>query len=309
MLKKILLLSVTVFFSLSIQQAAAQAGGITPHDLERMQIMEDSMLVTIDSMYNAYLPDTHVGYSERLIKQLVKTLKYPNSYQYPFDKLKEKINIISPDDNSFRIFNWSADVSQMFRRYYGAIQMPGENLKLYGLIDYNEQLGKGAEDSVLTGGKWYGALYYRILATEVDGQKIYTLFGLNEGPVSNKKILDPLTFVNGTITFGAPIFGIGSKNFPRQPIRRFIMEYKKEVHTSLNWDPEKNAIVFDDLVSQVNDPNRKYTFVPSGQYNAFIWANNMWNLRMNIVPITELQDGQAPTEDDKDKQTQDGQQR
>lgn len=310
MLRKLLVLSAIITLTLSVKYAAAQEGvaqssapqgtAITPQNMERLQVMEDSMLVTVDSMFNAYLPDSHIGYSERFIRQLVKTLKLPNSYQYPFDKLKEKINIIYPDDHSFRIFNWSVDVAQMFRRYYGAIQMSEENLKLYGLIDYTDKLGKGAEDSVLTGGKWYGALYYRIMTTDLNGQKVYTLFGLNEGAVSNKKILDPLTFSNNSAVFGAPVFGVGSTNFPRQPIKRFILEYKKEVHVGLNWDQEKNAIVFDDLVSQVNDPSRKYTYVPSGQYNAFIWGDGMWNFRSNITPILELQDNQAPSDDDKD---------
>ena len=293
MLKKIIVLSAFIFTLFSFDSSFGQ--GITPHDLEKLQIMEDSMLVTVDSMYEAFIPDTHVGYSERFIRQLVKTLKIPNSWQFPFDKLKEKINIIYPDDNAFRIFNWSVDRSVMFKRYYGAVQLPNEKLKLYGLVDYTDQLGKGAEDSVLTRGKWMGALYYRILTNEVEGRKIYTLFGFSESnAVSNKKILDPLTVTDSSIAFGAPIFGIGSKNFPKQRVNRFILEYKKGVQVGMNWDNEKKVIVFDDLVSQVNDPNRKYTFVPSGQYNAFQWFNEMWNYRMNIIPITELQDGQAP---------------
>ena len=293
MLKKIIVFSAFIFTLFSFDSSFGQ--GITPHDLEKLQIMEDSMLVTVDSMYEAFIPDTHVGYSERFIRQLVKTLKIPNSWQFPFDKLKEKINIIYPDDNAFRIFNWSVDRSVMFKRYYGAVQLPNEKLKLYGLVDYTDQLGKGAEDSVLTRGKWMGALYYRILTNEVEGRKIYTLFGFSESnAVSNKKILDPLTVTDSSIAFGAPIFGIGSKNFPKQRVNRFILEYKKGVQVGMNWDNEKKVIVFDDLVSQVNDPNRKYTFVPSGQYNAFQWFNEMWNYRMNIIPITELQDGQAP---------------
>ena len=297
-LKKIFVFSA---FVLAIAVGSrSHAQGITPHDMEKLHIMEDSMMVTIDSMYEAYLPDTHIGYSERFIRQLIKTLKIPNSYLYPFDKIKEKINVIYADDNAFRIFNWSIDKSEIFKRYYGAVQLPEEKLKLYGLTDYTDQLGKGAEDSVLTHGKWMGALYYRIMSAEVEGQKIYTLFGFTESsPVSNKKILDPLIVTDSTITFGAPIFGVGSKNFPKQRINRFILEYKKGMQVGMNWDNEKKMIVFDDLVSQVNDPNRKYTYVPSGQYNGFQWGNEMWNYLMNIMPITELQDGQAPTEEEK----------
>ena len=276
----------------------AYAQGIAPQDLEKLQIMEDSMVVTIDSMYEAYLPDTHVGYSERFIRQLVKTLKYPNSYLYPFDKLKDKISIIYADDNGFRIFNWGVDMSMIYRRYYGAIQLPSEKLKLFGLSDYSQEMARGAEDSILTNRKWYGALYYRILHTEVDGQKIYTMFGFNGGsPLSNKKVLDALTITDNDITFGAPIFGITSTNFPGKPVNRFILEYKKDVQVSMNWDSTRNVIIFDNLVSQVNDPNRKYTYVPSGQYDGFRWNENMWMYLPNLIPIKELQDGEAPTDE------------
>lgn len=274
------------------------AQSITPHDLEKLQIMEDSMLVTVDSMYEAFLPESHIGYSERFIKQLVKALKIPNSYAFPFNKLKEKVNIIYPDDNSFRIFNWGVDYNELYRRYYGAVQMPQEKLKLYGLADYSEKLGKGAEDSILTGGKWFGAIYYNVMTNEVEGHKIYTLFGFTSGsPLSNKKILDPLTITDSTITFGAPIFGVASKNFPKQRVNRFILEYKKGVQVSMNYDKEKQVIIYDNLTSQVNDPNRKYTYVPSGQYDGFRWGNEMWNYVFNLMPIKELQDGEAPTED------------
>lgn len=281
-------------------KAAAQE--IAPQDLEKMHIMEDSMSVTIDSMYEAFMPESHIGYSERLIRQLVKTLKYPNSYLYPFDKLKEKISIISPDDNGFRIFNWGVDQSEIYRRYYGAIQLPSEKLKLFGLSDCSQEVTKGLEDSVFTNRKWYGAIYYRIMANEIDGRKIYTLFGFNGGsPLSNKKILDPLVITDSSITFGAPIFGVGSTNFPRKPINRFVLEYKKEVQVSMNWDKDRNVIIFDNLVSQVNDANRKYTFVPSGQYDGFRWANDMWMFIPNLIPIQELKDGDAPSDDEPKK--------
>ena len=297
-LKKFIFLGAFVLLFLAGKTMHAQE--ITPHDMEKLQIMEDSMVTTVDSMYTAFMPDSHIGYSERLIRQLIKALRIPNSYLYPFDKLKDQINIIYADDRSFRIFNWGVDIAEIYKRYYGAVQLPNEQLKLYGLSDYSEKLGKGAEDSVLTHGKWFGALYYRIMSGDFEGQKVYTLFGFSEGsPLSNKKILDPMIVTDSSITFGAPIFGVGSKNFKGKPINRFILEYKKGVQVSLNWDDEKKMIVFDELTSQVNDPNRKYTYVPSGLYDGFFWNNEMWNYRMNLMPIQELQDGEAPLEDNK----------
>ena len=263
--------------------------------MERLQIMEDSLLTTADSMYNAFLSDTHIFYSERFVRQLIHALKIPNSYYYPFSKLKDKINIISSDDNAFRMFNWEITPSNILKRYYGAIQMPEEKLKLYGLIDYTDEMGKGAEDSILRGGKWFGAIVYRIMPHDVQGQTVYTLFGLNaSSPLSNKKVLDPMTIDERGVTFGAPIFGVVSENYPNRRINRFVLEYKKGVQAMLNWDDEKKIIVFDKLVSQGNDPHRKYTYVPSGQYDGFRWNNDTWNYLTDLLPVTILKDGEAP---------------
>lgn len=259
---------------------------IAPQDMEKFHIMEDSMMVTADSMYEALIPDTHIYYSERFAKQLVRTLKIPNSYYYPFDKLKDKINLIYADDNNFRIFNWEIMLSKTTKRYYGAIQLPQPQLKLFGLLDYSEELGKGAEDSILTGGKWFGALYYRIMSHEYKGRIIYTLFGLNSGSqVSNKKVLDPMAIDAHGVTFGAPIFAVASENYPRQRVNRFILEYKKGVQVSMNWNDEKKVIIFDKLVSQINDPGRKYTYVPSGEYDGFRWNEEGWNYLRDLIPV------------------------
>jgi hypothetical protein len=287
MLKK-LLVAIALFLSIVSHKAYAQ-------DLQQqLELIEDSLLVTADSMYNAYIPDERPIYNEHFVKQLVRALKIRGSYNYAFEKLGQKINILPSPDNSFRIFNWLIAPTEVTRRYYGAIQMEGYDLKLYPLIDYTEKLGKGAEDSVLRGGKWYGALYYRIMAHEVDGRKVYTLFGLNAASaISNKKILDPLIITPAGPVFGAPIFNVRSQN-TNERINRFIIEYKKSVQASMNWDQEMNAIYFDKLVSEVNDPNRKYTYVPSGEYDGFRWQDGFWNYVQNLIPIDNRKDGEAP---------------
>ncbi len=276
----------------------SSAQNIAPQNMEKLQIMEDSLVATADSMYEAFIPDTRIGFSERFVKQLVRTLKIPNSYYYPFDTLKKVINIIYADDNSFKIFNWEITPGNITKRYYGAVQLPQEKLKLYGLLDYSEEMGKGAEDSILTGGKWFGALYYRVLSTEFQGQKIYTLFGLNGGSqLTTRKVLDPMVITDKGVRFGAPVFGVGSVNYPRQRINRFILEYKKGIQASMNWDSERQLIIFDKLVSLTNDPGRKYTYAPSGGYDGFRWANDSWTYIQDLIPVQVLRDGEAPPED------------
>jgi hypothetical protein len=290
--KKILFFSAII---LSVFVGRAQV--ISPRDMEKFQIMEDSLLVTADSMYNAPIPDFRLDYCEQFARQLVRTLKIPNSYLYPFSKISKKINIIYSDDTTFRIFNWAIIPTAATKRYYAAIQMPSEKLKLYGLHDYTEQMGKGAADSVLNGGMWFGALYYRVISRQVNGRKVYFLFGLNAGSiVSNKKVIDPLTIDEKGITFGGPLFGFASENFAKRPVNRFILEYKKDVQASLNWNPEMQLIVFDNLTSQINDPLRKYTYVPTGRYDGFKWYEGMWQYVRDVMPVTILKDGEAPSE-------------
>lgn len=262
---------------------------------QQIKTIEDSLLITADSMYNGFMPEVRSIYNEKFIKQLVRALKNPNSFNYPFDSLGTKINIIYPEDKSFRIFNWTvpADVTT---RYYGAIQMPGEQLKLYPLIDCSTELGKLSEDTVLTEGRWYGALIYRIMKNDLQDKSVYTLFGKNaSSPISNKKLMDPMTLTDKGPVFGAPIFNVRSQARPNDRVNRFIIEYKKDVQASLNWDNELNIVFFDKLVSQVNDPNRKYTYVPSGAYDGFRWIDGYWNYLQDIIPVEALKDGQAPT--------------
>jgi hypothetical protein len=269
---------------------------VSAQDNDRqIKAVEDSLLVTADSMYNAFLPEMRSIHNEKFVKQLVRALKIPGSYNYKFERLGSKINIIYPEDKAFRIFNWSIASSDVTLRYYGALQMPGTQLKLYPLVDYTAEMGKGAEDSILTNGKWFGALYYRIIPQEVNGTVVYTLFGKNaSSPLTDKKVLDPLTITDKGPVFGAPIFNVRSQNKPNERVNRFIMEYKKQVQASLNWDNDMNAIFFDRLASDVNDPNRKYTFVPTGQYDGFRWSEGYWNYLQDLIPIAPLKDGEAP---------------
>jgi len=268
---------------------------VKAQDIDKLSRMEDTLLVAADSMYHAFIPDFRIEYTEKFVKQLVQALKQPNSWNYDFPKLKEVINIIYPDDKSFRIFNWVIAPTEVSRRYYGAIQLPSEQLKLFPLIDYSSEIKKCVEDTVLTNGKWYGGLIYRIMPQTVDGETVYTVFSLNaSSPLSNKKILDPMIVTDKGVTFGAPIFEYNSSCNPDRLINRFVLEYKKEVQASMNWDPEFNAIYFDRLVSQVNDPNRKYTYVPSGHYDGFKWKGEKWSLVENLIPIDVRADGEAP---------------
>lgn len=275
-------------------------------DFEEIRQIEDSMLLMADSMYHAPIPDDRAAYTERFVKHLVEALQEPNSFDYQFPKLKELINIMYPEDRSFRIFNWGIAPTEHTRRYYGAVQLPGEDLKLFPLIDYSSKIKDCLEDTVLTDGKWLGGIIYKIIPQKVDGEIVYTVFSLNaSSPISNKKMLDPMIITEEGVTFGAPIFEYNSRCHPEKLINRFVIEYKKDVQASMNWEEDFDAIFFDRLVSQVNDPNRRYTFVPSGRYDGFKWRGNKWSFVKDLIPIDMREDGEAPVPSPKFKKEKD----
>lgn len=264
-------------------------------DIALIRSIEDSLVKTVDSMYEHNIPDEMPAFNARIVKQLVKALKIDGSYSYPFDSLGKRINIIYADDKKFRIFNWSLPLEENTRRYYGAVQMNSDKLKLFPLVDCSTELGKGAEDSVLKGGKWFGALYYRIMSKETESGLTYTMFGVNEAsPIIKRKLMDPMMMTENGPVFGAQIFNIRSQNTPDQRIQRFIIEYKKQVQAALNWDEEGKVVYFDRLESETSDPARKYTYVPSGQYDGFRWVDGYWNFVQDLIPVDQLKDGTAP---------------
>jgi hypothetical protein len=276
-----------------------QAAGKNDNARE-LRIMEDSLIMTADSMFHTPIPDFRTGYCEQFVRQLIRTLKTPGSYNYPFDSLRKLINIISPEDKSFRIFNWAIAYSDVRLRYYAAIQMSGEELRLFPLYDNSDMLNGIDDSKVLTNREWIGGLFYNIITRKVDGRDVYCLLGLNDGnPVSTKKFIDPMIFTDKGPEFGAPVFAIPSASAPGSGAQRFVLEYKKGVQVSMNWDDTHGGILFDDIASQVNDPNRKYTYIPTGQYNALRWSGNAWHLVRDVIPLLELKDGEAPSGDDK----------
>jgi hypothetical protein len=64
----------------------------------------------------------------------------------------------------------------------------------------------------------------------------------------------------------------------------------------VNYDPEMNMILVDHLISESEENDKPYTFVPDGDYEGFEWKNGKW-VHVNKVFDQKLEDGQAPMPD------------
>lgn len=235
------------------------------------------------------------------IKTLIRSLQIKHSFYYGFDSVKGVSHIYAPD-SSFRIFTWQLrfDNDYMYNRQRGAIQFRTTNgsLKLTPLWDGSE-FTEDPVDSARTKNNWIGAVYYNIIKTEYNGKAYYTLFGFDGNSYrTNKKWIDVLTFdaQNNPVFGGQKFFSFEKDSIKKKPQHRFAIEYKKEASTTMNFDPEMQMIIVDHLISETNEPEYAWTFVPDGDYEGFKWENGKWQ-HIDKVYDFKLQDGDFPMPD------------
>jgi hypothetical protein len=265
-------------------------------DLNTLVKTEDSLSYYGHEMIFDSIAENRFHYDSVFIRNFVLALKTPHSFEYPFDSILTISKLYAPD-STFRIFTWQLQRDESYYRQEGAIQMKTKDgsLKLFPLFDVSDYTSTPT-DSVRTNKNWIGALYYNIVMKEFKGKKYYTLFGYDDNDViSTRKWLDVLTFnANGEPLFGGNYFTYKDDELkPPQPASRFLLEYKKDARARMVYDPEMDMIVFDHLISESNEPQKKFTLIPDGDYEGFKWQNGKW-VHVDKVFNQSLQDGQAP---------------
>lgn len=269
---------------------------ISSEEKMQLKILEDSIKVHGDSMVNASTEEAKFIASYKIVKTLLAALKTKNSYQYQFDSLLPMQVVYAPD-NSFRIFTWFVINENQQYRYFGAIQMNTDTLKLFPLVDYSDFID-GPEDKTVNNQNWYGALYYQIVAVKHKKKTYYTLFG-SDGHTfaSNRKIMDILWFNDeGLPRFGAPIIQYNSKLQ-----NRFILEFSNNAWATMRFVPEENKIIFDHVTP--TDDNLKGFFsqyLPDGTYEGFEWLKNKW-VHINLIDYQKRVQGDVPNVQKKSK--------
>lgn len=271
---------------------------LSPENLATIQQREESMKQFAYNIVNGETAIDRFRADSNFIRSLVRTLKVPNSFYYPFDSLQTISRLYAPD-SSFRIFTWEFKKDNLWYMQEGAIQMnePDGSLKLFPLFDASMFTDKPL-DSVRTRLNWIGAIYYRIIEKKWQGRNYYTLLGFDDySEMSNKKWMEVLTFTpEGEPRFGGPYFSFANDSVPKPTQYRFNIQYKKEAGTRFNYDPSLDLVVFDELISETNQPQNKDTYVPDGDFEAFEWKDGKWlHLQKGIVTI-KLKDGDFPRE-------------
>lgn len=282
----------TIIFSIIVYVGFSQR--ITSTDLHLLQKKEDTLKRLAYRIMEGRTPADCMQADSEFTRVLVRALKINNSFSYPFDSLLN-ISKLSPPDSSFKIFTWQLVIDEDNVRQHGAIQMRTNDgsLKLFPLVDRSDVTNDMA-DTVANNFGWMGAVYYKIIQTEDFGKKYYTLLGYDENNIrSNKKIIEVLRFINGEPIFGGPFFSYQDNSLNKKFPNRFVMEYKKHAGPRLTFDEEQNMIIYEHLISETNEPSKKYTYIPDGDYEGLKWVQGKW-VHISKVFTFKLQDGEAP---------------
>ncbi len=235
----------------------------------------DTMNALGDSMIQSNDVNTRIACGYAMVKRLVRALRVPGSFRYPFDSLLH-ISIVEPDDHAFRIYTWHIEMIHGLYRQLGAIQLPSKKeLKLIPLIDGSRYMDNPM-DTVLNPDFWYGAVYYKVLRKKYHGKNLYFLFGYDANdPFSNKKVVDVLTFSKGEPRFGLPVFYMDEAG--DSVLYRFIIEYSNEAAVGLNYYDEFDKIIYDHLVPRNPMSEGVYsTYIPDGTYEGFEYRKGKW---------------------------------
>lgn len=294
--------SLTIFAQESDSVVIAQPDSFTitfpfpEEDLKQLQAYEDSIDKLTLALLGAENDTIRFASCKFIIKKLVRALKIKNAFHYPFPKL-QRISIQYPEDSAFRIFTWQLYVDKDDHRYYGAIQMKGEDLKLIPLIDRSHST-PSPQKALLANTNWFGAIYYNIKMVETKTDKYYLLFGYDANTFFVKrKLIDVLRIKAGKATFGAPIFKIpqdileekkklkrynsryagnrmqkiDERLIPRgkpKTLNRFMITYSAEASIHLRYDEDYQMILFDNLIP-ISGGERGALHVPDGSYRGF----------------------------------------
>lgn len=241
--------------------------------------MDDSLNKYGIKVLDEILPSNRLRADSMFTRILVRALKTTNSFYFNFDSMRTA-PVLYPDDSSFRIITWHYTPDDANYHQRGVIQMntPDGSLKIFPLYDASE-FTEAPQDSVRTPQNWIGAVYYKIIQKKAADKTFYTLIGYDENNLrTTRKWMEMLSFnERGEPRFGGSFTIPPDSTNPRPTVvKRYLMEYKKDASAKLNYDPEEDVIVMDHLVSESNEPQKKFTLVPGGDYEAFKWQNGTW---------------------------------
>ena len=220
--------------------------------------------------------------NELLKKTLKVELNKEKVYQFSFSKV-ESMSILTPEDSSFRIFNWSIPKQDGSYGYECGILKRNQYNELsffYLEPPTNRSDSIKWDQTVLQDNQWSGGLFYQLITKKTELQTYYVLLSWDgNNRLTTKKTIEVLWFdAKGKIRFGAPLFKQNGTNK-----YRIIFEYSSEQAMNLSYKKEKDWIEFNQLLPLRPDLEGIYEYYyPDIVKDAYKWEGKNWTLMKEV---------------------------
>ncbi len=250
-------------------------------DFLRLSKSEDSIAVMFKKSIAAPYDEEKKALNDTASVMLKRLLSIDKSFDYPLDSLP-KIGKIYAPDHTFRIITWNMPLTDGTYQYRGFVQVLNgktKGVKVFELTDKAAEVLK-PENSVLSAGKWYGMLYYRILKNTAANRTYYTMLGLRYCSLYlTQKVIEVLYFDEwGNPVFGAPIFQVENKIK-----HRIMFNYSARVGISLKYSDELKMIVCDHLAPSETKYTGQYeNYGPDFSFDGYQFVKDKWMLKTDL---------------------------
>jgi hypothetical protein len=229
--------------------------------------------------YNAILiadPFHRDELANQFYDDFYSSLNAENSFEYPFDTLRNIGKIYSPD-RKLRIYTWNIPVGLADNLYFGIVQYYSKNENKYRSVKLNEPIACGLEKLKKD---WQKTLYFQIIETKHAGQKYYTLLGFDfYGPLSNRKSIDVIAIDDFDELYFCEKFFL----YVGKLQDRMVFEFNEKAVMILRYDEEKKMIVYDHLAPSKPSLEGKFEFYgPDFTYDGFKFEKGIWVNYSNI---------------------------
>ena len=243
---------------------------------------ENRLLMKLETLRSASTDQEKVSANEDFKSDLAAVLEYEESFDHPFLSLTS-VGFIDSKDKMVRIINWNIEQDDKSQRYYGFVQHYDKRKKSLSVTELKEEVfGLQQPDGIIEAKNWYGALYYQIIPVKKGSRTIYTVLGWDGNTtMSNIKLIDAM-YINGhSVKFGSPIFKIG-----KETKKRVFYEHSEKVTMTLRYEAGRDRIMMDHLSPEAPTMKGYYSFyVPDLSYDAFIFENNKWILKEDVIGV------------------------
>ena len=264
------------FFLITILSTAS----INAQDKISIAQFEDSIKTSINQLIVERTDDGRQIINNKIIALFDKILLKRESFNYPFDSLKN-ISKLTASDSMARVINWNLPKQNGEYQYFGYIQLldkKRKKLKLFKLNDTSNEIEK-PEFEKLGAENWFGSLYYHI-ETNTDGKNTYyTLLGWDgNNNFSNKKLIECFYFNGKKLVFGPPIFKMET-----EVKSRLIFEYAKQAKMMVRYDKKIKMIVYDHLAPSHKKFTGQYMYYgPDMSQDGIQFIDGHWVIKPNL---------------------------